>query len=377
MGTARNHRKILLWILMEKVPIFTKSQQRKNNMGKNHDDPVSLVVGKVRALENLQSLSKHEKLVQGILDAIDEGGLRTNAALPSVNTMISELGYARETIVKAYKELMERGVIASKNRKGYFVISGNIRQKQTIALLMYAFDTFQEAMYNSLKAHIGRDMQVDLYFHHNNPDVFEAIFNRIVGHYSLYIVAPIATERIKNILVTIPPFKLLIIDRYLALGKDYSYVTQEFKLSSYQVFQKLASKMSAYDEIIFFFRKRTAEPQEILQSFRKFLKDSGMKGTVKNHYESGTIEKNKVYFTIHNPELYAILKDVMDRKWKLGKDLAVLAHNDDVVKEIIAGGITTFTADFVEMGRLAAGYALTREKIQLVVPTKLHYRKSL
>ncbi|SEL73010.1 GntR family transcriptional regulator [Parapedobacter koreensis] len=346
-------------------------------MGINQVDPVTFVIQKIRALENLQSLSKHEQLVQGVLDAIDEGGLRTNAALPSVNTMISELGYARETIVKAYKELMERGVIASKNRKGYFVISGNIRQQQKVALLMYAFDTFQETLYDSLKTHIGKDIHIDLYFHHNNPDVFEAIFNRIAGHYGLYIVAPIPTDRIKALLTTIPPFKLLVIDRHVALGEDYSYITQEFRLSSYNVFQQLAPKLAAYDEIIFFFRKHTAEPPEILQSFRKFLKDAGLKGTVKKHYEPGSIEKNKVYFTIHNPELYAILKDVMGKKWKLGKDLAVLAHNDDVVKEIIAGGITTFSADFAEMGRLAANYVLTREKIQQVVPTALYLRKSL
>lgn len=346
-------------------------------MGINQVDPVVLVIQKIRALENLQSLSKHEQLVQGVLDAIDEGGLRTNAALPSVNTMIGELGYARETIVKAYKELMERGMIASKNRKGYFVISGNIRQQQKIALLMYAFDTFQETLYNSLKTHIDKDIQIDLYFHHNNPDVFEAIFNRIAGHYGLYIVAPIATERIKELLTTIPPFKLLLIDRHLALGNDYSYITQEFRTSSYQIFQQLTAKLAAYEEIIFFFRKNTAEPSEILQSFRKFLKDTGLKGTVKKQYESGSIERNKVYFTIHNPELYAILKDVMDKKWKLGKDLAVLAHNDDVVKEIIAGGITTFSADFAEMGRLAADYVRTREKIQQVVPTALYVRKSL
>lgn len=346
-------------------------------MQKNEVNPVSLVIQKIRALENLRSLSKHEQLVRGILDAIDEGGLRMNAALPSVNAMISELGYARETIVKAYKELMERGVIASKNRKGYFVISGNVRQKQKIALLMYAFDTFQETLYNSLKMHLGKDVQVDLFFHHNNLDVFEAIFNRIGGHYSLYIVAPIADDRVKDMLKTVPPFKLLIIDRYLALGSDYSYITQEFRTSSYRVFTELASKMANYDEVIFFFRKHTAEPPEILQSFRKFLKDSGLKGTIKTHYERGSIEKNKVYFTIHNPELYAILKDVMDRKWKLGKDLAVLAHNDDVVKEIISGGITTFSVDFAEIGRLAAIYALTREKIQLVIPTTLCRRKSL
>ena len=332
---------------------------------------------KIKSLEKLQSLSKHEKLVQGILDAIDDEHLQANDPLPSVNTMVKELGYARETIVKAYKELIERGVIASKNRKGYFVISKNTKQQQKIALLMYAFDTFQETLYQNLKENLDDHTQIDLYFHHNNPDVFEAIFHRIVGHYGLYIIAPIPSERIKELLLTIPPFKLLIIDRFLPLGKDYSYVVQEFQQTSYHVFEQLSAQLAAYDEIIFFFKKNTAEPQEILKSFKKILKDKGLKGRTETSYKPGTIQKNKVYFTIHNPELYAILKDVMDKKWELGKDLGVLAHNDDVVKEILAGGITTFSTDFRQMGVLAATYAKTREKIQRVVDTQLYHRKSL
>lgn len=337
----------------------------------------AVVLEKIGMLENLQTLSKHEKLVQGLLDAIDEGALRANDPLPSVNTMINKLGYARETIVKAYKELMERGVIASKNRKGYFVISENTRQKQKIALLMYAFDTFQETLYQNLRANIDKDTQIDLYFHHNNSDVFEAIFNRIVGNYNLYIVAPIPNERIKHLLLSVPPAKLLIIDRHLPLGKEYSYIVQEFQTSAYRIFNELKDKFSAYEEIIFFFRKNTAEPTEILRSFRRFIKENNLKGKVETNYKPGSIQKNKVYFTIHNPELYAILKDVMNKNWQLGKDMAVLAHNDDVVKEIIAGGITTFSTDFKKMGELAALFAKKRKKTQQVVPTLLYHRKSI
>ena len=342
---------------------------------KPHDQ--SLIFEKIRSLEYVQSLSKHEQLVQGILDSIDAGNLNANDILPSVNSMVKELGYARETIVKAYKELIERGVIASKNRKGYFVISENTKQQQKVALLMYAFDTFQETLYQHLKENLGSDTQVDLYFHHNNPEVFEAIFHRIVGHYGLYIIAPIPSERTKELLLSIPPFKLLIIDRYINLGSDYSYIVQEFEDSSYQIFNELKNKLSNYKEIVFFFRKNTAEPQEIVKSFRKFLKKTGLTGKIETNYKPGTIKKHIVYFTIHNPELYAILKDVMDKDWELGKDLAVLAHNDDVIKEILAGGITTFSTDFKKMGQLAATFIKKREKVQLVIPTVLYRRKSL
>jgi len=337
----------------------------------------SSIFEKIQFLEKSRSLSKHEKLIQGILDAIDDELLSANDPLPSVNTMVKELGYARETIVKAYKELIERGVIASKNRKGYFVISKNTKQQQKIALVMYAFDTFQELLYQQLKADVGEEVLIDLYFHHNNPDIFEAIFHRINGHYGVYIIAPIPTEKVKELLLGIAPSKLLIIDRYIDLGDSYSYVVQEFKDASYAIFEELKDAFSAYEEVIFYFRENTAEPQEIVISFKKFLKANKLKGKVESRYKPGSLKKNRVYFTIHNPELYAILKDVMDKGWEPGRDLGVLAHNDDVIKEILAGGITTFSTDFRKIGQLAATFCVNRERMQEILPTKLFRRKSL
>ncbi|GAB3934693.1 GntR family transcriptional regulator [Mucilaginibacter myungsuensis] len=337
----------------------------------------TIIFDKIRLLEKLRSLSKHEKLVQGILDAIADGALQVNDALPTVNTMIAELGYARETIIKAYRELIERGVIASQNRKGYFVVSTNTSQKQKIALIMYAFDAFQEALYQSFIEHVGADMQVDLYFHHNNPDVFEAVFNRIAGHYGLYIVAPIINDHTDEILAQLSPSKLLLIDRYVDLGSEHSYIVQEFEDSSYKIFKELEAGFKKYDELIFFFREHTAEPEEILRSFRKFISESGIEGSVETHFRPGSIQKGKAYFSIHNPELYAILKESMDKGLQPGEEIGVLAHNDDIVKEIIAGGITTFSVDFREIGRLAAQFAIDRQKIQITLPTLLHQRKSL
>lgn len=340
-------------------------------------DKPNIIFDKIRALQKLPSLSKHEKLVQGVMDAIADGGLAVNDPLPSVNTMINEMGLARETVVKGYKELIERGIIASKNRQGYFVINTNARQKQKVALIMYAYDAFQEVLYQSFMAHISDAATVDLFFHHNNPDMFAAIFNRIHGNYGLYIVAPIIDKASNDLLAQLPPSKLLIIDRYVSLGKDYPYIVQEFEESSYWVFEQLESAFRKYKEVVFFFRENTAEPEEILRSFKKFIRESGIKGRVEPKFKPGTLSANTVYFSIHNPELYAILKEAMQKGFQPGNDLGVLAHNNDVVKEIIGGGITTFSVDFAEIGRLAAQFAIDREKIQVTLPTQLHQRKSL
>lgn len=66
------------------------------------------LIQKIKQLERVNILSKHEQLVQGIMETIDAGNLKIGDQLPSINAMVPELGFARKTIVKAYEELKNR-----------------------------------------------------------------------------------------------------------------------------------------------------------------------------------------------------------------------------------------------------------------------------
>ncbi len=94
-------------------------------------------------------------------------------------------------------------------------------------------------------------------------------------------------------------------------------------------------------------------------------------------YIHGSVTSGKVYFTINNSELWVIIKDAIAKKLVLGKDIGLLSHNDDTIKEIICDGITTFSADFELMGKKAAEFVLNRQKIREVLPTALIRRNSL
>jgi len=337
----------------------------------------SYVIERIKKLEKLNTLSKHEGIVQGVLDAIDANELHVNSPLPSVNYFIQHLGYARETFAKAYRDLIAHGVVESKNRKGYFVVSNNTQMSQKVAVVLYAYDTFQDTLVTELRHNLPEEITVDLFFHHNNIETFEDIFNRIKGRYTMYIVAPIDNKESRVLLESIEPSKLLIIDRFMDLGNDNCYISQEFEESTFAVFEELYPKIKKYDEIVFFFRENTAEPDEIKRAFLRFIKKNKLKGQIKKQYRSGELEKNKLYFTIHNPELYQMLKEVQQKNWKLGTDLGILSHNDDVIKEIISGGITTFSVNFGEIGKEAAKYVLSREKVQQIVSTHLVDRNSV
>ena len=335
------------------------------------------VLEQVYEMEAVSGLSKHEQLVNGILNAIQNKGLAQGDMLPSVNELINEFGFARETIAKAYKELVSRGIVASKNRVGFFVANVNIKQHLRIALVLFAFDAFQEMFYKTFRSGLGKDVHIDIFFHHNNIDVLESIVNTVKGKYGMYVVAPIPHNKTPAILGGLPMDKFLMIDRYEPIPGDYSYVAQEFRHSSYEAFAALADTIRQYRGMVYYHRPAADTPIEILQAYKKFVKDYRIKSEIRPEYLPGTLEKGKVYFTINNAELWAMLKDCKQMKLKPGKDIGILSHNDDIVKELIFDGITTYSTDFKLMAERAAAFVLNREKMQEIIPTVLIRRRSL
>ena len=335
------------------------------------------IFDQIHELEGIPKLTKHEQFGQGIINAVDNKVVNVGDLLPSVNNLMKELGFARETIMRGYKDLIKRGIVESQNRMGFFIASADTGQSLRVALVLFAFDTFQETFFKTFKKCLGDDIHLDVFFHHNNIDILETLIGNIRGKYGIYVVAPIPNPRTKDILKIIPPNKFLMIDRREMLDGDVSYVTQEFEESTYKVFCELKNVIAAYDEIVFYYRPSTDTPIEILRAFKKFIKENGIKSIIKTEYIPGTIEKGKVYFTINNTELWAMLKDCKLKELTPGVDVGILSHNDDMVKEIISGGITTYSTDFKLMAEKAASFVLSGKMIKEIIPTVLIRRNSL
>lgn len=331
----------------------------------------------IKKLEEINSLSKHEQLVLGIIDAIDSGHLSVGDQLPSINTMVDEVGFARKTIVKAYEELKDRGLVESKKTKGYFVVSNKTKVFLKIALIMYSFQRFQQEYYNALRNELGDKVQIDVFFHHNNEEVFQTVFMNIRAKYGMYVVAPIESENVRNLLKTLSPEKLIIVDRFLNIGNEYTYITQEFEKSTYTNLTNLLPKIEKYKELVLFFRSDLDYPKGILASYLKFLKDYNVKGRVVESYKSNSLEKDVLYLFISDADLWPLLKDCRNIDLRVGRDVGVLSFNDHVVKEIVFGGITTISANFNEMAALTANNLKRLNYTKSVVPTNLIDRESL
>lgn len=333
------------------------------------------VFAKIRELAEVPSFSKHDRLVQGIINAIDEKVISRDDMLPSVNTMIKELHFSRETIVKGFRELISRGIIESKNRLGYFVANGNTDQTLKVALLMYNLDTFEEQFYRNFRHELGKDVHLNIYFHHGNIEIFETILLQIKGRYGMYVVAPIPHPKTAGLLEMIPRNKFLMFDRYEPLEGDFNHITQEFEHTTYKALEELAPVISRFGEIIFYHSPDSLDPKEIVPAFKKFLKNFKIKGRILAEYKTGSVEKGKVYITLDNFALWQIMKDCKENGLRPGKDVGILSFNDEPAKEII--GITTLSTNFSLMGKRAGQAVMNREKAKETIPTLLLRRNTL
>ena len=242
---------------------------------------------------------------------------------------------------------------------------------------MYLIDSFQEQFYRNFRNELGPNVHIDVFFHHGNITMFETMLNMIKGKYGVYVISPIPHPKTKHLLDMLPSNKFIMFDRYEPLKGEFNYITQEFEQSTYRILAELADTIKKFDEMIFFHVPGSLDPVEIIKSFKKFTKDFKVNTRILNEYEPGSVEKGKVYFTLNNSEIWKILKDCEAKQLQPGKDIGILSHNDEVVKEIIGGGITTYSADFSLMGIKVAQAVLKKEKVQETIPTVLIRRKSL
>ncbi|TPN84003.1 GntR family transcriptional regulator [Aquimarina algicola] len=338
---------------------------------------MSPLLKKIYELQDIHTISKHEQIVQGIIAAIDADILKVGDKLPSINEMVAEVGYARKTFVKAYTELKERGLVESKNLKGYYIISKETKVTLKVALILFAFHSFQEDFYNTLRKELGKKYHIDIFFHHNNLALFKTIMDNISRKYGMYVIAPVQEDEVIPLLKTIPSDRLILIDRYLKMPKEYSYVTQEFEDITYNKLVELAPQIKKYKKFVLFFKPDTDLPLEILNAFNRFIKDHNVDGKVIESYEPDVVKKGTVYFSISDSYLWKVLKEARKMEYRIGSDIGIIAHDDNIIKEIAFGGITTISTDFKTMAQKAAKFVKNRKHIQETIPTYLRRRNSL
>lgn len=180
-------------------------------------------------LQKKSGIPKYKQIITSVEDAITNGVLKKGDKLPSLNKIKNENSLSRDTVLTAFNELKNRGIIHSVVGKGYYVSTENINVVQKIFLLFDELNSFKEDLYNSFLQNLGDNIQVDIFFHHFNMDTFTKLINDNAGNYSYYVIMPANLKNTDITIANLPNDKVYILDQIHNNLSDYPAIYQNFK----------------------------------------------------------------------------------------------------------------------------------------------------
>lgn len=314
-----------------------------------------------------KSLKKpiYQQIYDWVIEGINEGTFVTDYHLPSINQIASENKLARETVVKAFRLLQEKGIVKAIHGKGFFIASNNTTLTHNVFLLFDTLSAYKEVLYEAIQEQFGNEVNIDIYFHHFNPKTFKSQIKEAAGNYTAYLILPFDHPKITEFLEPLPNEKLFLIDRWPKFYKNqYVGVYQDFYSDVFKAFNPLISKLESYKKLILVFRDvLTDPPTELLEGFEEFCYQNKIENQVlREALKKTQIEKNVAYLTIDDNDLVKLIEHTNSNNWKIGKDIGIISYNDTPLKKVVADGITVISTNFEKMGHSIAQLIMNSKK---------------
>lgn len=321
-------------------------------------------------------IPKYKQIISSIEKAIVEKKLVKGEKLPSINKICLEFSLSRDTVFQAYEELKKRGIIFAILGKGYFIKSTEINIKHRIFLLFDELNIFKEDIYNSFLLNIGKDVQVDIFFHHFNIEVFKKLINDSNGNYTKYIIMPANLDEAPSLIKTLPVNNVYILDQTNIELEEFPSVFQNFVRDIYDVLLIGKPELDKYKKLIIIF-PGFREPIGMKIGFEKFCNDFQFEYEIISEFLDKNIKVGEVYLIPNDRDLVRVIEKSKVQNLQIGIDFGIISYNETPLKKVVENGITTISTDFIAMGKIVAEMILNGNKQQIENKCSLIIRNSL
>lgn len=331
------------------------------------------------SIDNRLETPVYKQIRQAVEQSIENRQLLPGDKLPSINKLANEYHLAAGTIIRAYDELRELGVISSKQGKGYYISSTDIALRLRIFLLFDRITAFKEILYDSFRNEFDEHTDIQVSFHHYNKKRFEKLVRENLGKFSHYVLMPHLDGDINKIIKRIPEKKIIFIDNFPEkLATTSSAVYQDFFKDIYHALMEKIEKIRKYESIHLSLSQSLFQfvPEGTKAGFKSFCKDHDLKHSIMRDVSELNLNQKNCYIIFDDRELLNTLKLIQNKRWKLGQDIGIISFDESPMKELLAGGISVLSTDFVQMGKTAADLVKGKIKGQIANPFSLIERNS-
>lgn len=320
--------------------------------------------------------AKYRLIVNDVLQGIASGKYVKGCWLPSVNEYRAKYNLSRDTIFIAYKVLKARGIIDSIPGKGVYVARDQFIEGRRIFLLFNELNDFKQDLYKSFMASLDERDSVDIFFYNYNRDVFEGMVENANGKYSDYVLLVGKMTGFLPLLESLVGRVFLLDHLPEDLRGRFSSVSQNFEDDTYEALNAHKDKILNYNKILLV-QSEEKEPYERYLGLTRFAEENGLESRYLNSVENRTIKPGDLFMVANDRDMVDLLKKAAKGGLTLGKDFGIISFNDSPMKEILAGGITTLSTDFVKMGQIMASLLADKAVRTINNPWHLTLRSSI
>ncbi|HEX7584407.1 MAG TPA: GntR family transcriptional regulator [Prolixibacteraceae bacterium] len=327
-------------------------------------------------IDDSLGVPKYRQIINSIYTAISIGELKLGDKIPSLNQICTEFELSRDTVMVAFNELKAKGIINSIPGKGYYINSTEINVDQKIFVLFDELNAFKEDLYTSFLNSLDAKSSVDIYFHHFNYQVFKDLILASAGKYTSYVIMPATFDYSADIVGKLPKDKVYILDRLKDDLLDYPVVYQDFEKDVYDALIGGIDLLQKYTKLIMIF-PGGKEPEGRMLGFQRFCNEKEFQSEIIRNVQNKEMKRGEAYFVPSDRSLVRLVKMADEKNLQLGADVGIVSFNDTMLKEVVAGGITTISTDFQVMGQTLARMIQERSTEKIRNQASLIRRNSL
>jgi DNA-binding transcriptional regulator YhcF (GntR family) len=331
---------------------------------------------------------KFIQIANRIRELIEGGHLALGERLPSINQVIDHFSVSRDTVVKAYQELKNRGIVESSPKKAYFV--SNVFMREGLKHVLFLVDEmtpYKEKIYHGMLDGLGDGYYIDLVSHGNSFDLLKLSYEKYRDLDSVVAIVAIPTAsqvHDADYFKYVNPGKILFVDRRIE-GVAHPAVWQDFSLGFFEALDAERVLLSKYTRLTFLTKYYTNTIiEQMKEGLTRFTEDAGMSfrhlHTMFTEREiRGNVipEKGDLFIVLDDLLLIELLRACDERNLVPGKDVGIAVVNDGPFFALLPVPVSVLSTDFYRMGELAASFVRDGGLESTRVPTTLTIRSSL
>ncbi len=306
----------------------------------------------------------YKQIMNALEAAIKSGECKSGEQLPSMNELSALLDVSKETVKKAYFLLRNRGLLDSTQGKGYFISEQDRNRKMRVLVLFDKLSNIKQVLFNSFASTIGGKADITMYLHNQQANLLEYYIDENLGDFDYYVVTPHfpldkeTQKRVAKALRRIPNRKLILLDHCIDdLPGNYGAVYQDYENDAATGLAMGMDKFSRISSLNVIIETSSLYHAAVVKAVEKFCSANNISCRYFNRITASAVHAGEVYLIINGQldmELINLVRAGKSLNLKPGRDFSIISYNEAPINEIILDGLTTISADFNQMGRLAA-----------------------